>query len=177
MNWGESFLKSGLPFEHLTLLTLDALGWDVMPHFEFRRADLEPGQAGEIDLLARPPGRGQAGIRLLIECKYHDPSRYWMLLPSSTDAHLSESDSRAAGEEVERDSFFLKLRSLRPVAKPLRADAVRSRAAVNLGNGPREKWSPTSKPTSESTAPGRERSGALHAPPPPQLSPTITPAL
>jgi len=25
--WGESFLKSGLPLEHLTLLTLRSIGW------------------------------------------------------------------------------------------------------------------------------------------------------
>lgn len=107
MKWGESFLKSGLPFEHLTLMMLEDAGWVVMPHYEFRRADIEPGKTSEIDLLASPAVEGQPELRLLIECKYHDPSRDWMLLPSATEAHLSESESLSAGEAVETDPFFL----------------------------------------------------------------------
>ena len=33
--WGESFLKSGLPLEHLTQVTLQTLGWDCRAHIEY----------------------------------------------------------------------------------------------------------------------------------------------
>jgi hypothetical protein len=39
--WGESFLKSGLPLEHLTLLALKSIGWTCELHSEYLRVNRE----------------------------------------------------------------------------------------------------------------------------------------
>ena len=39
--WGESFLKSGLPLEHLTLSALKSIGWTCELHSEYLRATRE----------------------------------------------------------------------------------------------------------------------------------------
>lgn len=39
--WGESFLKSGLLLEHLTLLALKSIGWTCELHYEYRRLNRE----------------------------------------------------------------------------------------------------------------------------------------
>ena len=39
--WGESFLKSGLPLEHLTFLALKSIGWTCELHSEYLRVNRE----------------------------------------------------------------------------------------------------------------------------------------
>lgn len=81
--WGESFLKSGLPLEHLTYVTFRGMKWDCYPHFEYSRPNRENTEAWfEVDLFADCPffNKGTQ-LSMLVECKYHDPSRYWFFLP------------------------------------------------------------------------------------------------
>ncbi len=81
--WGESFLKSGMPLEHLTHATLKADGWLCHPEREIER----PNKTGEptwfsIDLEAtHPKANRDTALTLLVECKYHDTSRFWFFLP------------------------------------------------------------------------------------------------
>lgn len=81
--WGESFLKSGLPLEHLTAVTLRSLHWDTRPQYEYSRRNRESEEAWfELDLVATYPDDNRSTeLSLLIECKYHDLSRYWFFLP------------------------------------------------------------------------------------------------
>ena len=54
--WGESFLKSGLPLEHLTLVTFKSLGWHCRTHIEYSRLNREKEEAWfEFDLEASGP--------------------------------------------------------------------------------------------------------------------------
>jgi hypothetical protein len=39
--WGESFLKSGLPLEHLTHVTFHGLNWNSYPRPEYSRPNRE----------------------------------------------------------------------------------------------------------------------------------------
>src|SRR5271166_1297956 len=83
--WGESFLKSGLPMEHLATSTFSGMGWRCEPSTEYQR----PNKDGkiewfEIDFEAESPWTSsddEIDLRFIVECKYHDPSRFWMLLP------------------------------------------------------------------------------------------------
>ncbi len=82
--WGESFLKSGLPLEHLAISTFTQMAWRCEPSTEYQR----PNRDGkvewfEIDFEAESPGASghEIDLRFIVECKYHDPSRFWMLLP------------------------------------------------------------------------------------------------
>jgi len=81
--WGESFLKSGMPLEHLTHVTLRSDGWLCHPEKEIKR----PNNVGEqtwfsIDLEASHPKINcDVILTLLIECKYHDTSRFWFFMP------------------------------------------------------------------------------------------------
>lgn len=81
--WGESFLKSGLPLEHLTQVELRNLGWNCWPHFEYSRPNRERQETWfELDLLASHPKRNRdTELSVMVECKYHDLSRYWFFLP------------------------------------------------------------------------------------------------
>ncbi len=82
--WGESFLKSGLPLEHLALSTLTTMGWRCEPSSEYQRPNREgKTEWFEVDFEAESPGESKCGValRFIVECKYHDPSRFWMLLP------------------------------------------------------------------------------------------------
>jgi hypothetical protein len=79
--WGESFLKSGMPLEHIAALTIRSKGWSVQSNIRYRREPDAP-RSFEIDIDAKS---GQLNrdteLRLLTECKYHDASRFWMFLP------------------------------------------------------------------------------------------------
>jgi hypothetical protein len=81
--WGESFLKSGLPLEHLTLLALKSIGWTCELHSEYLRVNRE-GQLKwfEHDVIVFSP---EGDLELLIECKYHDENRFWFFLPCETE--------------------------------------------------------------------------------------------
>jgi len=81
--WGESFLKSGFPLEHLTFVTFKNAEWDCHPNFEYTRMNREKQEEWfEVDLVAKGPIFNKSTqLSMLIECKYHDPSRYWFFLP------------------------------------------------------------------------------------------------
>ena len=81
--WGESFLKSGLPLEHITILEFKKLGWNISPRVQVLRSTLEEGLSWfEIDLEAESPyGNEDTELSFFVECKYHDPARFWMFLP------------------------------------------------------------------------------------------------
>jgi len=81
--WGESFLKSGLPLEHVAHVAFRNLGWSCQPSVEVLRPNKEgESQLFELDLDATcPTMNGSTELAFLVECKYHDLSRYWMFLP------------------------------------------------------------------------------------------------
>jgi len=81
--WGESFLKSGLPLEHLTLMTFRSLGWFYDTHIEYERKNREGDNTWfELDLKASyHKNNKDTELTFLVECKYHDLSRFWFFLP------------------------------------------------------------------------------------------------
>jgi hypothetical protein len=81
--WGESFLKSGLPLEHLAHVTFRDLGWYCRPSVEALRPNREgEPRFFELDLDATcPTTNGNTELSFFVECKYHNLSRYWMFLP------------------------------------------------------------------------------------------------
>lgn len=81
--WGESFLKSGLPLEHLTLMTFRSLGWFCDTHIECERKNREGvNTCFELDLKASyHKNNKDTELSFLVECKYHDLSRFWFFLP------------------------------------------------------------------------------------------------
>ena len=85
--WGESFLKSGLPLEHLTLVVLKDQGFFCYPSVEYQRPDeSREGVWFEIDLEAISGSKNkETSLSLLVECKYHDESRFWFFLPCEND--------------------------------------------------------------------------------------------
>jgi hypothetical protein len=92
--WGESFLKSGLPLEHLTHVTFRDLNWHCTPQVEVRRPNRDGVDSWfEIDLVAEAPiTRGETSLALLTECKYHDESRHWFFLPHLSDGRWRFDD-------------------------------------------------------------------------------------
>jgi len=81
--WGESFLKSGLPLEHLTVGTRRSLGWLCRTHLEYERPNREKEITWfELDIEATCSEVNQdTELSFLIECKYRDLSRFWFFLP------------------------------------------------------------------------------------------------
>jgi hypothetical protein len=70
--WGESFLKSGLPLEHIAALELRSLDWSVRSNIEYQRA-LHKADAPwfELDLFATHPAHNNGcALSILAECKY-----------------------------------------------------------------------------------------------------------
>jgi hypothetical protein len=84
--WGESFLKSGLPLEHLTQATLRKEGW-TCGTVDYSRPNRKGQETWfELDLAASFYAQnGGPDLSLLIECKYHDPSRFWFFLPHEVE--------------------------------------------------------------------------------------------
>ncbi|HSL02007.1 MAG TPA: hypothetical protein VK901_00530 [Nitrospiraceae bacterium] len=84
--WGESFLKSGLPLEHLTQVTLRDMGWSCTAQPEFKRLNRESVETWfELDLMAESPNKNlDTSLLFIIECKYHDTNRHWFFLPLSS---------------------------------------------------------------------------------------------
>ncbi|MGA2526939.1 MAG: hypothetical protein ABSF79_10030 [Smithellaceae bacterium] len=109
--WGESFLKSGLPLEHLTLLALKSIEWECELHYEY----LRPNRVGvpkwfEHDVIAYSPyiaNSNTGDMQLLMECKYHDDSRFWFFLPCETEDHLSQYGALSSGENLYVNSAVL----------------------------------------------------------------------
>jgi hypothetical protein len=92
--WGESFLKSGLPLEHLTFVTFRSLGWRCETHIEYQRQNREGKKTWfEFDLEATSPeSNNDTELSFLVECKYHDLSRFWIFLPFESDSvYLNDS--------------------------------------------------------------------------------------
>lgn len=81
--WGEAFLKSGLPLEHFTAVALKSAGWSVRSHFEYERENLNGKSSDfQIDLIAvRTRRKLSTGLELMVECKYHEESRFWFFHP------------------------------------------------------------------------------------------------
>lgn len=117
--WGESFLKSGLPLEHLTLLALKSIGWECELHYEYRR----PNREGELqwfehDIIAYSPSSGDGNLDLVVECKYHDESRFWFFLPCETDDHLAQYGALSSGATLWIDSAAIHSAPYEMLAQP-----------------------------------------------------------
>jgi|SRR5437773_4394385 len=117
--WGESFLKSGLPLEHLTVIALKSIGWTCELHSEYRRVNRE----GELkwferDVIAYSPESDHGDLQLLMECKYHDESRFWFFLPCETEDHLAQYGALSAGQNLYVDSAVLHSAPYQQLAKP-----------------------------------------------------------
>jgi len=81
---------------------------DLRIHAEYRRANRE----GELrwfkhDVIAYSPESGNGDLELLVECKYHDESRFWFCLPCETEDHLAQYGALSAGENLYSDSAVL----------------------------------------------------------------------
>ena len=74
--WGESFLKTGLPLEHLAIVTLKSLEWDCNPHIEYERKNRENNvEWFELDCAASSPQMNkETELSLLIEQQYFSPN-------------------------------------------------------------------------------------------------------
>jgi len=106
--WGETFLKTGLPLEHLAVTTLSGLGWSCEPRYEYIRPNRKREQVWfEVDLVASPPRDPAGDLELLIECKYHDEQRFWFFLPCTTVDHLAQYGALSAGGDLESDMAVL----------------------------------------------------------------------
>lgn len=80
--WGESFLKSGLPLEHFTLLAFKRLKYDCRSNIEYTRKYEPVKRWFELDLFASSCRDNiDTALSFLVECKYHDLSRFWFFLP------------------------------------------------------------------------------------------------
>lgn len=106
--WGETFLKTGLPLEHLTLTTLTGMGWQCEPKYEYERTNRKGELAWfEVDLIAYAPSDERGDLHLLIECKYHDEQRFWFFLPCTTVDHQAQYEALSAGSDLEADEEVL----------------------------------------------------------------------
>lgn len=118
--WGESFLKSGLPLEHLTVMTFESLGWFCSLHYEYLREnrDGEPNWF-ELDIQAYSPENDNGLLRFLIECKYNDLSKYWFFLPCETISHTAQYEALSAGEVVESNQRVLNFAPYEALSDPV----------------------------------------------------------
>lgn len=118
--WGESFLKSGLPLEHLTVMTFESMGWSCSLHYEYLRQNRE-GETNwfELDIEASSPTNENGDLRFLIECKYNDLSKYWFFLPCETVSHTSQYDALSAGAVVESNQRALNFAPYEALVEPL----------------------------------------------------------
>lgn len=123
--WGESFLKSGLPLEHLTVMTFDSLGWECSLHYEYLRKNRE-GDTNyfELDIEAFSPESDDGDLRFLVECKYHDLSKNWFFLPCETVSHTSQYGASSAGATVEENNRVFNFAPFEPLTEPLSPSAL-----------------------------------------------------
>jgi len=119
--WGETFLKTGLPLEHLALTSLTALGWECEPRYEYERPNRKGHPAWfEVDLIAYAPRHKRGALNLLIECKYHDEQRFWFFLPCTTLDHEAQYGALSAGADLESDEEVLHYAPYSPLRAPKR---------------------------------------------------------
>lgn len=87
--WGESFLKTGLPLEHLTGTTFRDAGWSVHSEPEFERVNAKGQPAWfSVDMVATSPqNNGDTELGLFVECKYHAEDRFWIFVPGQGEPH------------------------------------------------------------------------------------------
>jgi hypothetical protein len=144
--WGESFLKSGLPLEHLTLMTFRSLGWFCDTHIEYERKNREGDNAWfELDLKASyHTGNKDTELSFLVECKYHDLSRFWFFLPHVKSRwHFDDRVLNIGPLQTlakPKDSTFLELAPLSSWGVVVEADGSKQDNAVytaiqQLANG------------------------------------------
>jgi len=106
--WGETFLKTGLPLEHLALTTLTGMGWQCEPKYEYERPNREGRLAWfELDLIGYAPSDTRGNLCLLVECKYHDEQRFWFFLPCTTVDHQAQYEALSGGGDLEADDEVL----------------------------------------------------------------------
>jgi hypothetical protein len=116
--WGETFLKTGLPLEHLALTTLMGAGWQCEPKWEYQRENRDGKSAWfEVDLVANAPPSEAGSITILTECKYHDEQRFWVFLPCSGSA-LAQRGALSAGGDPESDSEVVHHGPYEPLTSP-----------------------------------------------------------
>ena len=116
--WGETFLKTGLPLEHLALTTLTGMGWECEPKYEYERSNRQGRLAWfEVDLIAYAPSDVRGDLQLLIECKYHDEQRFWFFLPCTTVDHQAQDEALSAGGDLEADDEVLHYAPYVPLRK------------------------------------------------------------
>jgi hypothetical protein len=91
--WGESFLKTGLPLEYLVSSKFQSLEFRCSPHVEYSRLNRDKEEQWfELDLHAVSNKRNkETELTFLIECKYHDLSRFWFFLPYKMSRLASDS--------------------------------------------------------------------------------------
>jgi hypothetical protein len=118
--WGESFLKSGLPLEHLTLMTFESLGWLCSLHYEYLRENRE-GETNwfELDIQAYSPKNDNGFLRFLVECKYNDLSKHWFFMPCETTSHTAQYEAVSAGQVVESNQRVLNFAPYEALSNPL----------------------------------------------------------
>src|SRR5512140_3261062 len=102
--WGERFLESGVPLEHLTLTTLTALGWSCEPAWEYRGLNrgFEPSRF-EVGPIAHSPESTRGALKLLTRCTYDDEQRFWLFFPCPTVDQQARSDAFSAAHDPETD--------------------------------------------------------------------------
>lgn len=117
-HWGQSFLKSGLPLEHLTLVTLNSIDWSCAPHQEYQRVNRDGELTWfETDLIAFR-SEGDTEVDLLVECKYHDQDRFWFFLPWTSSDFMSEYHATEAGENHETNGRVFNYAPFEPLRAP-----------------------------------------------------------
>jgi hypothetical protein len=61
----------------------------------------------EHDVIAYSPDSSKGDLQLLIECKYHDESRFWFFLPCEIEDLLAQYSALSAGENLHTDAAVL----------------------------------------------------------------------
>lgn len=97
--WGESFLKSSIPLEYHTLLSLKSNNFNCSVHSEYQRFNKDGKLAWfENDIFATyNKYNNDTDFSFLIECKYHDLSRFWMFIPDLDEGFQYDSHVLTCG--------------------------------------------------------------------------------
>ncbi len=124
--WGECFLESGVPLEHLALTTLTALGWSCEPAWEYRRPNRkgEPSRF-EVSFIAHSPESTRGTLKLLTKCTYGDERHFWLFLPCPTADQLERYDAFSTGNDPEEDCKVLHYGPYVPLRYPERHTLIK----------------------------------------------------